>query len=105
MLFRSIGFIMPLGATWFLRAIRDRDQRGSSISWNLAIGSVGSVIMTILGGVLAGISWNYTFLAYIFVLLSLVIVVIFFKEPPSVEEIIAEEGIQSGAEFESAKRA
>ena len=101
----GIGFIMPLGATWFLRAIRDRNQRGSYISWNLAIGSVGSVIMTILGGVLAGISWNYTFLAYIFVVLSLVIVVIFFKEPPTVEEIIAEEGVTSGAEFESAKRA
>lgn len=100
----GIGFVMPFGATWFLRMVRDREERGKYLSWNNAFGSGGSVILTLLGGWFAAINWNWTFLAYLFVFVALIIVLICFKEPKSIDQIIKEEGISSAADFEQAKR-
>ena len=54
----GIGFIMPLGSTWFMRMIRNRQERGRYLSWNQAFGSGGSVVMTLLGGWLCAVNWK-----------------------------------------------
>ena len=100
----GIGFIMSLGATWFLRSVRDVKERGKWVSWNQAVGSFGSVIFTLLGGWLADIQWNYCFLAFALMFVAWVVVFVLFKEPKSIEDIIAEEGVAAGKEFEQAKR-
>lgn len=97
------GFIMSLGATWFMRSVRNETERGRYLGWNQAFGSFGSIVMTMLGGTLAAINWKYTFLAYLFVFIGWIGMTVFFKEPKSVDEIIREEGIEAGAEFEKAK--
>lgn len=98
------GFIMSMGATWFMRMVRDKDKRGTYLSWNQMFGSGGGIIFTLLGGWLCTIKWNYTFLAFLFIFVAWAIVAICFKEPKTVEEIIMEEGTEAGAEFEQAKR-
>ncbi len=100
----GIGFIMPLGSTWFMRMIRDRSQRGKYLSWNQAFGSGGAVVMTLLGGWLCAINWKYTFLAYLFVFVGFVIMLICFRDPKTVEEIVKEEGAAAAEEFAKAKR-
>ena len=100
----GIGFIMPLGSTWFMRMIRDREQRGKYLSWNQAFGSGGGVVMTLLGGWLCAVDWKFTFLAYLFVFVGLVIMLICFRDPKSVDEIVKEEGAEAGEEFAKAKR-
>lgn len=100
----GIGFIMPLGTTWFMRMIRDRDQRGKYLSWNQAIGSGGSVIMTLLGGWLCAVNWQFTFLAYLFVFVGFAVMLICFRNPKSVEDIVREEGASASEEFAKAKR-
>lgn len=100
----GIGFIMSLGATWFLRSVRDVKERGKWVSWNQAVGSFGAVLFTLLGGWLADIQWNYCFLSFGLMFVAWVIVLVLFKEPKSIEEIIAEEGVTAGKEFEQAKR-
>lgn len=100
----GIGFIMPLGSTWFMRMIRNRQERGRYLSWNQAFGSGGSVVMTLLGGWLCAVNWKYTFLAYLFVFVGFVIMLICFREPKTVDEIIKEEGASAAEEFSQAKR-
>lgn len=100
----GIGFIMPLGSTWFMRMIRDRNERGRYLSWNQAFGSGGSVVMTLLGGWLCAVNWKYTFLAYLFVFVGFIIMLICFREPKSVDDIIKEEGASAAEEFSQAKR-
>jgi len=100
----GIGLIMPISSAWFLRAIRDRVQRSRYLSWNQTFGSGGSSILTLLGGFLCAIDWRYTFLAYLFVFVGFVLMLLFFREPPSVGEILAAEGDQATGEFAQTKR-
>lgn len=99
----GVGFIMSMGATWFMRCIRDREKRGHWLSWNQAVGSAGGVVFTLLGGWLAEIQWNYCFLSFLFTFVAWAIMLFTFREPKSVEQIIEDEGTDAGAEFEKAK--
>ncbi len=98
------GFIMSLGATWFMRMIRVKDERGKYLSWNQMFGSGGGIIFTMLGGWLATIQWNYCFLSLAFIFVAWIIMLICFQEPKTVEQIVQEEGAKSAEEFQQAKR-
>jgi MFS family permease len=84
------GLLFPLGAATILRFIQNKNARGSYLSRNQAVGSGGAIILTLAGGWFANISWEYTFLAFILVFIALIIVFFTYPEPPTVEEIIAD---------------
>ena len=100
----GIGLIMPMGAAWFMRMVRDSKARGKYLSWNQAFGSGGAVVMTLLGGWFCAIDWKYTFLAYLFVFVGFIFVLVLFKNPKTIEEIIEEEGAAAAEDFKSAQR-
>lgn len=100
----GFGFIAPLGAASFLRMIRDKDVRSTYLGRGSAVQQVGCVILTLAGGWLCAVNWTYTFLAYALCFVALIIFIPTFKEPPTVQEIIAAEGDVSADEFKKAQR-
>lgn len=83
------GLMFPLGAAAILRFVQDPQARTTYLGRNQAIGSGGAIVLTLLGGWLAGIDAMYTFYAYLMVIVALILMIIFFKEPPTLDEVIA----------------
>lgn len=98
------GLLAPLGAAAFLRYIRDYDTRSKYLGYGKAADLFGCFVLTLLGGWLCAVNWTYTFLAYLLAFLALVIFLLTFKEPPSIEEILKAEGKTDDSEFKAAKR-
>lgn len=98
------GLLAPIGAAAYLRYIRDYDTRSKYLGYGKAADLLGCTILTFIGGWLAAANWSYTFLVYAVAFVALVLFLITFKEPPTVEEILKAEGKTDGSEFEAAKR-
>lgn len=88
----GMGMVSPLGAAVFLRLVDDKDERSKYLGRGGAFQQAGCVVLTLLGGFLAGIDWRLTFWAYGLALVALVIFVVCFEEPPSLASETAEEG-------------
>lgn len=83
------GLMFPLGAAAILRYVQDPDLRSTYLGRNQALGSGGAILLTILGGYMASIDAMYTFWVYGLSFVALVIMLFTFKEPPTLDEIIA----------------
>lgn len=81
----GMGMVSPLGAAVFLRLVNDKEERSKYLGRGGAMQQAGCVVLTLLGGFLCGIDWRLTFWAYGLALVALVIFVVCFKEPPSLE--------------------
>lgn len=83
------GLMFPLAAAAILRYVQNPELRSSYLGRNQALGSGGAIVLTLLGGWLAGIDAMDTFYAFLVTFLALILVLIFFKEPPTLDEVIA----------------
>ncbi|UWG98243.1 MFS transporter [Dehalobacter sp. DCM] len=98
------GLLAPIGAAAYLRYIRDYETRSKYLGFGKAADLFGCFMLTLLGGWLAAIHWSYTFLAYLVAFVALVLFLLTFKEPPTMDELLKAEGKTDASEFESAKR-
>ena len=77
----GVGLLFPLGAAVIMRLIGDRDERSRQLGRGQSISQVGGIALTLLGGFLCTISWEYTFLAYALVVVSLVGFIVLYRDP------------------------
>lgn len=91
----SLGILTPLG-----NAIVMEMYEGQSRANMLGIGSfvtnLGAIIFQFLGGTLSGISWKYCFLAHSPAIVCFILVLLFLKEPESVQQ----KGLEGAAKKE-----
>ena len=72
----SVGMIMPL-STGLLSYYFPPEEQASLMGLSAAMNQMGGVVATLLAGLLAGISWNYSFLVYMLGLIAVVSVVLY----------------------------
>lgn len=92
----GVGFVMPLGAAAFMRLFGDPEQRSKWLGRGGAMSQIGCVLFTLLGGFLCSISWEYTFLAYVLVLVCLVVFVFAFRKDDITDTDVSEEDSADG---------
>ena len=72
----SVGMIMPL-STGLLAYYFPPEEQAGLMGLSAAMNQMGGVVATFLAGVLAGISWNYSFLVYLLGLIAIILVAAF----------------------------
>lgn len=72
----SVGMIMPL-STGLLAYYFPPEEQAGLMGLSAAMNQMGGVVATFLAGVLAGISWNYSFLVYLMGLIAIILVAAF----------------------------
>ena len=72
----SVGMIMPL-STGLLAFYFPPERQGSLMGLAAAMNQMGGVVATLLAGVLATFSWNYSFLVYLLGLIAVALVIVF----------------------------
>ena len=68
----GVGIIMPM-STGLLSFYYTRDKQDKLMGYSSAMNQMGGAVATLLSGVLAGISWKYSFLVYLMGLISIVL--------------------------------
>ena len=82
----GLGLLYPL-ANALLTGLYDGDKRASMLGYGTLLLNVGGIILQTLGGALADISWEVTFLAHLVAILSLICA--FFLPEPRAENVTA----------------
>lgn len=72
----SVGMIMPL-STGLLAYYFPPEEQAGLMGLSAAMNQMGGVVATFLAGMLAGISWNYSFLVYLLGLIAIILVTAF----------------------------
>lgn len=72
----GVGIIMPL-STGLLAYYYHPDRQAALMGYSSAMNQLGGVIATLLAGILAGISWRFSFLVYLMGLLSILLCLFF----------------------------
>lgn len=72
----GVGIIMPL-STGLLSYYYHPDKQAALMGYSSAMNQLGGVIATLLAGILAGISWRFSFLVYLMGLLSILLCLFF----------------------------
>lgn len=72
----SVGMVMPL-STGLLAYYFPPEEQARMMGLSAAMNQMGGVVATFLSGVLAGISWNCSFLVYLLGLIALALVIAF----------------------------
>ena len=93
LIFRGIfgigfGIMFPLGNALILKLF-DGQIRIKMVGLSNVIVCIGGIVLQLLGAALCSISWRYTFLAYIFGIISLVIVFLYLPNPEKEETLSA----------------
>lgn len=79
------GLFTPYTAGLIADFFKD-DEFKTMIGWQSAAVAIGNVITSALAGVLASISWKFSFLIYAFSIISFILIVAFLPEPPKSEK-------------------
>lgn len=79
------GLFTPYTAGLIADFFKD-DEFKTMIGWQSAAVAIGNVITSALAGVLASISWKFSFLIYAFSIISFILIVVFLPEPPKSEK-------------------
>lgn len=61
------------------------DERSTTMGQSSAIATMGGIVLTLVSGWLALLSWRYAFAAYLVSLVALILVFFFLPEPPRTE--------------------
>ncbi|HZK25301.1 MAG TPA: MFS transporter [Oscillospiraceae bacterium] len=80
----GIGLLSPLGNALVL-GLFDGQQRANMLGLGGVIMNLGGIAFQMLGGLLAAISWRYTFLAHGIAVASLLVVLFLLPEPKKME--------------------
>ena len=78
----GIGIMTPLSTSLIFDFISDTNRRNKLMGIQGAVNQLGGLVFMGLSGVLANISWRYSFLCYAFVIVSLVLVLLFMPAIP-----------------------
>ncbi|MDQ7096866.1 MFS transporter [Desulfosporosinus sp. PR] len=81
----GLGLIMPLNNALIFNLVPS-DKQAGVMGINGVVMNIGGIVLQLLGGVLAAVSWNYSFLAHALGLLTFIIVLIYLPEPPKAEK-------------------
>ncbi|KPU44406.1 sugar efflux transporter [Oxobacter pfennigii] len=76
----GMGLISPIPAGLIFNLVAPEKQ-ANIMGLNGVVSNIGGMVLQFLGGVMATIGWNLSFLVHSFAFLSLVIVAIFLPEP------------------------
>jgi MFS family permease len=79
------GLFTPYTAGLIADFFKDEEFK-TMIGWQSAAVAIGNVITSALAGVLASISWQFSFLIYAFSIISFILVAAFLPEPPKSEK-------------------
>lgn len=82
----GIAFVLPMGYD-LVCAFFEGQERQTMMGWVNAAASLGGMLLQLLGGLLASISWRYCFLAYLSGLIFFGISLAFLPEPERQEEL------------------
>lgn len=82
------GLISALSLT-LIADFYQGEERSSTMGLSSAVGTMGGVVLTLLAGWLAQISWRLAFGVYLVSLIALLLVIFFLPEPPKTEKIQA----------------
>lgn len=80
----GLGLIMPLNSALIFNLVPS-DKQASVMGMNSVIMNIGGIVLQLLGGVLAAVSWNFSFLAHALGIITFIIVLIYLPEPQKVE--------------------
>ena len=89
-----IGIGFPLQSTLALRLFPDEKQRTRALGLGTISLSAGSILFMIVSGTLADMNATYPFLFHAIVIIPLIIVFVFLKEPAPLPENVTDETAQ-----------
>ena len=78
----GIGIMTPLSTSLIFDFVSDTDRRNKLMGIQGATNQLGGLIFMSLSGVLASISWRYSFLCYAFVLVTILLVTLYMPSIP-----------------------
>ncbi|TGE36229.1 MFS transporter [Desulfosporosinus fructosivorans] len=87
----GLGLIMPLNSALIFNLVPP-DKQASVMGINSVVMNIGGIVLQLLGGVLAAVSWNYSFLAHALGIITFIIVLIFLPEPQQAEMAAGADG-------------
>lgn len=91
------GIVLPM-ATDLVVDFFEGQERNSMMGYVSAVTGISGIVFQLLGGYLAGISWNYTFYTYLVSILFFLIAIIFLPEPDR-QAKLAQEGSEVKAKL------
>lgn len=80
----GLGLIMPLNSALIFNLV-PADKQASVMGINSVVMNIGGIVLQLLGGLLASVSWNYSFLAHVLGIITFIIVLIYLPEPQKAE--------------------
>ncbi|MDK2940915.1 MAG: hypothetical protein PWP56_428 [Acetobacterium sp.] len=79
----GLGMVVPL-ANSLVMGVYEGDKVATMTGMVTLSMNIGGMVLQFLGGYFAGIGWNYSFLPHALGIVSLIIVIFFLPEPPSI---------------------
>ncbi|WP_088226058.1 MFS transporter [Desulfosporosinus sp. FKB] len=76
----GLGLIMPINSALIFNLVPP-DKQANVMGINGVIMNIGGIVLQLLGGVLASVRWNYSFLAHALGLITFIIIILFLPEP------------------------
>ena len=81
----GLGIMTPLSTSLIFDFAPDPAKRSKLLGMQGASNQLGGLVFMILSGILANISWRYSFLTYAFVLVSIILTFIYMPSMPPME--------------------
>ena len=88
----GIGIMTPLSTSLIFDFVSDTNRRNKMMGYQGAVNQLGGLIFMALSGVLANISWRYSFLCYAFVVVSILMTLMFMPSIPPMKKQAAATG-------------
>ena len=82
----GIGIMTPLSTSLIFDFVSDTNRRNKMMGFQGAVNQLGGLIFMGLSGVLANISWRYSFLCYAFVVVSILMTLMFMPSIPPMKK-------------------
>ncbi|SHH96513.1 MFS transporter [Desulfosporosinus lacus] len=89
----GLGLIMPLNSALIFNLVPP-DKQASVMGTNSVVMNIGGIVLQLLGGVLASVNWNYSFLAHALGIITFFIVLIYLPEPQKAETPLGTEAVK-----------
>ncbi|MCB8814950.1 MFS transporter [Desulfosporosinus shakirovi] len=89
----GLGLIMPLNSALMFNLVPP-DKQASVMGTNSVVMNIGGIVLQLLGGVLASVDWNYSFLAHALGIITFFIVLIYLPEPQKAEMPLGTEAVK-----------